>query len=208
MSSLSLDNPSDSSDLLTLAHWMAGNFSNAQQARENPQEFAHIHVFFRPLPFDFFGAIGFYSEQSYDYDRWLPYRQGIHRLLDHGDHIYIENYGLTDALRFAGAGHEASLLNPLTHEDLQRRCNCSMVFHRQGDRFIGAVEGNQCLIPKDGILTYLVSEVEVTATTWSSRDRGFDPSTHEPVWGSLHGHLQFTKIQTFAIDLPSTQPTP
>ena len=63
-----------SDDLLTLAQWMAGDFSNAKQSRENPQQFAHIHILFRPLPFNFFNAIGFYSEQVYDHDLWSPYR--------------------------------------------------------------------------------------------------------------------------------------
>jgi CpeT protein len=47
-------------DLMTLAQWMAGDFSNYKQSFENPQQFAHIHIFFRPLPFEFFNAIGFY----------------------------------------------------------------------------------------------------------------------------------------------------
>ena len=41
-----------SNDLLTLAHWMAGDFSNYQQASTSPKDYAHIHVFFRPLPFE------------------------------------------------------------------------------------------------------------------------------------------------------------
>ncbi|NEP55405.1 MAG: hypothetical protein F6K65_44160 [Moorea sp. SIO3C2] len=84
------------SNLLTLASWMAGDFSNQKQAIDNPQLYAHIHVFFRPLPFDFFSGIGFYSEQAYDYDLWSPYRQGVHRLIDKGDHSYIENYSLKE----------------------------------------------------------------------------------------------------------------
>ncbi|RMG10575.1 MAG: chorismate-binding protein, partial [Cyanobacteria bacterium J055] len=92
-----------SDDLVTLARWMAGDFSNAKQAFDNPKQYAHIHVFFRPLPFEFFSAIGFYSEQVYDYDLWLPYRQGVHRLIDLGDRIYIENYSLKNSLLYAGA---------------------------------------------------------------------------------------------------------
>jgi CpeT protein len=63
-------------DLIQLAQWMAGDFSNRQQAIASPREFAHIHVLFRPLPWSFFGDIGMYSEQVYDYDLWTPYRQG------------------------------------------------------------------------------------------------------------------------------------
>ena len=83
--------PQASSDLKTLCQWMAGDFSNRKQSDDRPTDFAHIHIFFRPLPFEFFNTIGFYSEQVYDYDLWSPYRQGIHRVVDKGDHILIEN---------------------------------------------------------------------------------------------------------------------
>jgi CpeT protein len=193
---------SASSDLITLAHWMAGDFSNAQQAHENSKDYAHIHVFFRPLPFDFFNGIGLYSEQVYDYDLWKPYRQGVHRLVDQGDRIYIENYSLKNALFYAGSGRDLGILNTITPDCIERRHNCSMVFKREtgegGDRFLGGVEGNQCLIEKNGCQTYLHSYVEITETTWVSLDRGLDIKTHQQVWGSAFGPLRFQKRESFA----------
>jgi CpeT protein len=191
--------------LLTLARWMAGDFSNYQQARDNPQNYAHIHVFFRPLPFEFFAGIGFYSEQVYDYDLWSPYRQGVHRLVDQGDQIYIENYGLKDAYLYAGAARELDILKTIKPASIERRYHCAMVFKREGDLFRGAVEaGNACLIERDGCQTYLVSEVEVTETTWASLDRGMDVNTHEQIWGSTLGPLQFEKKESFAPEVPVT----
>jgi CpeT protein len=191
------------SDLITLAQWMAGDFSNRQQSFDFPQQFAHIHVFFRPLPWDFFNAIGFYSEQAYDHDLWTPYRQGVHKLVDRGDDIYIENYSLKDAIWFAGAARELSILNTITPDRIERRHHCSMVFRREGEMFRGYVEpGNRCMIEKRGRMTYLVSEVEVTDTTWLSLDRGMDIDTHEQVWGSTAGPLRFSKCQSFAAELP------
>jgi CpeT protein len=194
---------SEVSDFLTLAQWMAGDFSNQKQSYANPQCYAHIHVFFRPLPVEFFGGIGFYSEQVYDYDFWSPYRQGIHRLVDQGDRIYIENYGLKDAIRFAGAARELSILQTITPESIERRYNCSMVFQRHGERFLGAVEpGNQCFVVKNGQQTYLVADVEITATTWISLDKGMDVNTHEQAWGSQFGPLCFEKKESFAHEVP------
>jgi CpeT protein len=191
-------------NLVTLASWMAGDFSNAQQAHDNAKDFAHIHVFFRPLPFDFFSGIGLYSEQVYDYDLWRPYRQGVHRLVDQGDQIYIENYSLQNPIFYAGAARELSLLSTITPEVIERRVHCSMVFRREGDRFLGAVEpGNRCLIEKKGCQTYLDSYVEVTETTWVSLDRGLDINTHQQVWGSEFGPLRFTKRESFAHEVPT-----
>ncbi len=193
-------------DLITLCQWMAGDFSNRQQSAEYPQQFAHIHIFFRPLPFEFFKAIGFYSEQVYDHDLWTPYRQGIHRVIDQRDQIYIENYSLIDPIRYAGAARERSILQTITPQDINRRHNCSMVFQREGDMFRGNVEpGNQCLIEKKGCMTYLISEVEITETTWFSLDQGMDINTHKQVWGSTSGHLRFEKCQNFALELPLDQ---
>ena len=69
-----------SANLIELVQCMAGDFSNRRQAIDNPRDFAHIHVIWRPLPVGFFETgIGMYSEQVYDYDLWSPYRQGVHR---------------------------------------------------------------------------------------------------------------------------------
>ncbi|NER79942.1 MAG: chorismate-binding protein [Leptolyngbya sp. SIO1D8] len=205
-SSSELASNPQSSNLLTLAHWMAGDFSNQKQAFENPREYAHIHVFFRPLAFDFFSDIGFYSEQVYDYDLWTPYRQGVHRLVDKGDHIYIENYGLIDSFLYAGAAREPQILKTITSACIQRRYHCSMIFRREEKRFVGQVEpGNLCLIDKRGCQTYLVSDVEITESTWVSLDRGLDVETHEQVWGSEHGSLRFEKRESYAHEITITE---
>jgi CpeT protein len=193
-------------DSIELCQWMAGDFSNRRQATDQPQQFAHIHILFRPLPWSFFNGIGFYSEQVYDHDLWTPYRQGIHRVVDRSYDTYIENYSLIDPIRYAGAARELSILNTITVNDINRRQHCSMVFQRDGAMFRGHVEGNQCLIEKKGCMTYLISEVEITETTWLSLDKGMDINTHEQVWGSTTGHLQFEKCQSFALELPIDLP--
>ena len=196
--------PQTSSDLKTLCQWMAGDFSNRKQSDDRPTDFAHIHIFFRPLPFEFFNTIGFYSEQAYDYDLWSPYRQGIHRVVDKGDHILIENFGMNDPMLYAGAARDINILNSIKPDIIKARQGCSMVFRRgNGDSFIGGVEpGNACIIPRDGVMTYLVSDVEVTESTWLSLDRGFHSESHEHLWGSKLGPLKFEKVQSFAAELP------
>jgi CpeT protein len=177
------------SDSILLARWMAGDFSNHQQAAAEPQHYAHIRIFFRPLPFEFFNAIGFYSEQVYDYDLWSPYRQGVHKLVDRGEDTYIENYSLKDAMLYAGAAREPEILQ-------------TMIFSRDGEIFRGRVEpGNQCLIERNGAMTYLISDVEIGEHTWVSLDKGMDINTHEKVWGSAFGMLKFEKVASFADEI-------
>jgi CpeT protein len=190
--------------MLSLARWMAGEFSNQKQSFAEPQTFAHIHVFFRPLLLNVFNGIGFYSEQVYDYDLWSPYRQGVHRFVEKGDEIYVENYGLKDPILFAGAGREKSILETITPDCIERRYNCSMVFKKEENIFRGSVEpGNNCRIERNGLMTYLVSEVELTESTFVSLDRGMDINTHEQIWGSKAGPLKFEKIANFAEEVPN-----
>jgi CpeT protein len=198
MAQLLQDSVAETSDLITLAYWMAGSFSNQKQAFQHPQLYAHIHVFFRPLPFKFFSGIGFYSEQVYDYDLWSPYRQGVHLFLEKDNHIYIENYGLKDSILYAGAARNLEILKTLTPDCIERRYHCSMIFRREQNRFRGSVEGNQCLIDRNGYQTYLVSDVELTEQTFVSLDRGMDIHSHEQVWGSTYGPLRFEKRESFA----------
>ena len=189
--------------LYNLASLMAGDFCNRKQSSVDPKTYAHIRIFFRPLPWDFFSGIGFYSEQVYDYDLWSPYRQGVHRLVDRGDNIYIENYSLKDAYLYAGSGHNRDILLTIKPDYIERRYNCSMVFKKEDNIFKGSVEpGNKCLINRKGIETYLVSDVELTETTWISWDRGMDLNTHQQVWGSAAGPLKFEKKASFAAELP------
>ena len=203
---LTRDNNSTEQDnglLHELACLMAGDFCNRQQSDADPKNYAHIRIFFRPLPWDFFSGIGFYSEQVYDYDLWSPYRQGIHRLVDKGDRIYIENYSLKEAENYAGSGHNRDILLTIPPDGIERRYNCSMVFKKEGDLFRGSVEpGNKCFIHRKGVDTYLISDVELTETTWVSWDRGMDLNTHKQVWGSAIGSLNFKKRASFAAELP------
>ncbi|MGL5943165.1 MAG: chromophore lyase CpcT/CpeT [Waterburya sp.] len=186
-----------------LAYLMAGDFCNRQQSDADPKNYAHIRIFFRPLPWEFFSGIGFYSEQVYDYDLWSPYRQGVHRLVAQGDRIYIENYSLKEAENFAGSGHNRDILLTIPADGIERRHNCSMVFRKEGNLFRGSVEpGNKCLIHRQGVNTYLVSDVELTETTWISWDRGMDINTHQQIWGSTVGALKFKKRTSFAEELP------
>ncbi|MCC0178338.1 chromophore lyase CpcT/CpeT [Waterburya agarophytonicola K14] len=186
-----------------LSRLMAGDFCNRQQSDADPKDYAHIRIFFRPLPWDFFAGIGFYSEQVYDYDLWNPYRQGIHRLVDKGDRVYIENYSLKEAENYAGSGHNRDILLTIPPDGIERRYNCSMVFVKEDGMFRGSVEpGNKCFVHRKGVKTYLVSQVELTETTWISWDRGMDLTTGEHIWGSAKGPLKFKKRTSFAEELP------
>lgn len=187
-------------NIIRFAETLAGIYDNFAQSQANPKDFARINIVFRPLPRDIFNGPGFYSEQYYDHSPWDPYRQGIHRLTIKEKTYVMENFGFPNKERLAGAGRVPELLDSINKENLEARCGCAMHFvESKSGHYIGNVEpGKKCLVPRDGKLTYLVSEVEVNEESWISRDRGFDPETDEPKWGSEHGPLRFARIQSFS----------
>ena len=189
----------DDACFLRFCRLLAGRFTNQDQAAADPVNFAHIHVAFHPLEGGAFGPLWYYSEQAYDHDLWSPYRQGVHCLVRQEELIRVENYSLKDPVAVAGASRDAAIRATIQPEQLTPRLGCAMEFRANGTGgFTGCVEpGCRCLIPRDGQLTYLVSEVEMDEERWISRDRGFDPQTHAQRWGSEHGALRFRRTERY-----------
>ncbi|MEB3355455.1 MAG: chromophore lyase CpcT/CpeT [Synechococcales bacterium] len=188
-----------STDIATLARWMAADFSNQAQAFENPPFFAHIRVCMRPLPYDLLSGVGFYVEQAYDYLLNVPYRARVLKLIEKDGHIEIENYLLKDEKSFYGAARDRTRLNELTGDRLEQMPGCNMVVQWTGRSFKGQVEpGKGCLVVRKGQTTYLDSEFEIDAETFTSLDRGRDPNTDEHIWGSVAGPFHFVRWASFA----------
>jgi len=188
-----------STDILTLARWMAADFSNQQQAFENPPFFAHIRVCMRPLPLELLSGVSFLVEQAYDYILNQPYRVRVLRLVEVGDRIEIENYTVKQEQQFYGASREPQRLKALTADRLEKLPGCNMVVEWNGHSFRGVVEpGKACMVLRQGINTYLDSEFEIDQDKFISLDRGRDPETNEHIWGSYAGPFYFFRRHSFA----------
>ncbi|MDX2097595.1 MAG: chromophore lyase CpcT/CpeT [Leptolyngbyaceae cyanobacterium bins.59] len=188
-----------STDVATLARWMAADFSNQAQAFENPPFFAHIRVCMRPLPLDLLSGVSFLVEQAYDYILNDPYRVRVLKLIPKGDHIAIENYTLKDEKPFYGASRDRQRLALLTADQLEKLPGCDMITEWTGHSFKGHVEpGKACIVVRKGQTTYLDSEFEIDGDAFISHDRGRDPATDEHVWGSVAGPFHFVRWSSFA----------
>ncbi len=191
-------------DLLTLATWMSGDFSNWDQAIANPPFFAHIRVCIRALPVALSNSgIWLYSEQAYDYELNRPYRTAILQLLLADDAEYpinIENYKLKDASNYFGASREPDKLQLLKLADVDYLAGCKMLVQStERQSFQGKVEGTGCMVVRNGQETYLASEFEISADFFNSLDRGYNPITRERVWGSIAGAFEFKKKVQFPV---------
>ncbi|MBD1810067.1 chromophore lyase CpcT/CpeT [Microcoleus sp. FACHB-SPT15] len=188
-----------STDIATLARWMAADFSNQEQAFENPPIFAHIRVCMRPLPQSFLDGTSFFVEQAYDYMLNDPYRLRVLKLINAGSHIEIENYTVKDEKPFYGASRNLERLQALKVEQLEKLPGCNMVVEWTGHSFKGHVEpGKACIVVRKGQTTYLDSSFEIDQDKFISLDRGRDPETDEHIWGSVGGPFHFVRWASFA----------
>jgi CpeT/CpcT family (DUF1001) len=188
-----------STDIATLARWMAADFSNQAQVFENPAFFAHIRVCMRPLPYSLLSGVSLFVEQAYDYMLNDPYRLRVLNLMTVGDKIQIENYTVKDEKDFYGASRDLARLHQLTSDRLEKLSGCNMIVEWAGNHFKGTVEpGKGCMVVRNGQTTYLDSDFEIDTEKFISRDRGRNPETDEHVWGSVAGPFYFVRWGNFA----------
>ena len=188
-----------STDIATLARWMAADFSNQAQAFENPPIFAHIRVCMRPLPLELMSGVSFLVEQAYDYMINDPYRLRVLKLITNGDRIEIENYTVKQEEQFYGASRNPNRLQNLKADQLEKLPGCNMIVEWTGHSFKGYVEpGKGCMVVRKGQNTYLDSTFEIDENKFISLDRGRDPETDEHIWGSVGGPFEFVRWGSFA----------
>ncbi|BDI14925.1 chromophore lyase CpcT/CpeT [Nostoc cf. commune SO-36] len=188
-----------STDIATLARWMAADFSNQEQAFENPPFYAHIRVCIRPLPLELFSGVSLFLEQAYDFMLNQPYRMRVMKLIPAENHIAIEHYTVKEEQKFYGASRQPERLKELSVDQLQKMSGCNMIVEWTGNSFKGRVEpGKGCIVVRDGKNTYLDNEFEIDAKEFFSLDRGRDLDTDEHLWGSIAGPFHFLRWGNFA----------
>ena len=194
-----------SENLIKLASWLAGDFSNRDQAWATPAWFSHIRICLRPLPKHVFDGIGFYSEQADDFDWTRPYRVRVLHFVERPDGtIESRNFMLKDPARYLGACRERERLESLTVDQLDELTGCTMLFEAQGDCFQGRMRpGKGCRVFRKDRDTYLDSEATVSETLFMSLDRGLDPETNVQIWGSVSGPFHFKKWTDFTPEVPT-----
>ncbi|MFN9733186.1 MAG: chromophore lyase CpcT/CpeT, partial [Microcystis sp.] len=124
-----------STDIKTLARWMAADFSNQEQAFANPPFFAHIRVCMRPLPDELLKGTSLFLEQAYDFMLNTPYRLRVFKLSVVDDHIELENFKVKEEANFFGASREPQRLKNLTLDLLELMPGCDMNVTWTGNSF-------------------------------------------------------------------------
>ncbi len=191
-------------DLQQMARYLAGDFNNQEQAWENPPFYAQIQVCYYPLPWSVFQNFGFYVEQAYVGHLETPYRIAVVELTYQGSQILMRNYRPQAPERWQGSAHKhPDQLQQMTLADLSYLPGCDVIMRQEGGIFKGESEpGQACCVVRQGKSTYLKTTVYLSEHEFHSHDQGFDPETHEQVWGALAGPFRFRKTRDLAAWLP------
>lgn len=202
-------------DARRLALWLSAEWSNRDQAIENPPLWSHIHVTFRPLPWSLLNGYAMYSESAYDYDLSTPYKTSVVHIVNSGSssgELELASYKINrDPDEFWSGVFEPSLLEPLTRDHLTKlRDECNTVFKwiEEEQAFVAMTRpGKQCRIRRspNEVETYLDCRILLTDKTYSAWDIGKDPETDQRVWGTVAGPFQFSPVQRFRDSVPDEE---
>lgn len=179
----------------TLATWMAGSFSSAEQAQRDPEHYLDIRLQVTPIWSDRADGHWLYVEQAAATALDRPYRQRVYRVTSWTRGVYESAvYTLPgDPLEFAGAWRDPSRLDAISPDDLTLREGCSILMTRDGEAFVGSTHAQDCPSDLRGA-AYATSRVRITADQLASWDQGFDAAGNQ-VWGATEGPYIFRRIK-------------
>ena len=191
-----------------LTKQLSASFNNQKQAFDNPPLYGHILVRFRPLPQLKAGSL--LLEQAYAVAPHEPYRIRVLRPnICNQRGLIIDNYALQDNQRFWGAIEDSSKRAQIKESDLSLLEGCTYLVSENKKGFQGEVEpGCRCIIKRNGFESYLVSRFELSESGMITIDRGYNPKTHEHLWGSIAGPFKFDKTIDYSCEIPAEWPSP
>ena len=176
---------------------LCGEYSNQQQAFENPPLFAHIVLRYKPIEHLEPGSI--LLEQTYAVDPGNPYRLRIIRAEETEEGVIkLWNHMIRDPQRFARATLELQNRQLIKSSDLIALDQCHYQVTEKEDGYHGEIEpGSRCIVKRNGKDTILFSSFHLQGEALSTLDRGLDPITDERCWGSIAGEFRFRRTASW-----------
>lgn len=195
-----------STQLTTLATYLAGEFSNQAQAIEQPAWYVNLRLWIRPVPIFRDDSITLFAEQANVLKLDQPYRPRILRLRQR-ETIEVEFYMLKQLATAKGAGQNKDLIAQITPDNIEFLPNCTLKVATQelnyGRYSFVTIPATiePCSVTYQGTTFQVFLGFEATADELKTYDRGIDPITGKGTWGALMGAYSFTKLQDFSQDL-------
>jgi hypothetical protein len=195
-----------SPQLTTLATYLAGEFSNQQQASELPAWYVNLRLWIRPAAIFTTDSITLFAEQANILNLDQPYRPRILRLRQK-ETIEIEFYMFQDISTAKGAGKNQNLIQQITPENITFLPNCTLKVATEqlpnGKYCFATTPATEqpCRVSYQGTTFQVFLGLEATADELQIYDKGIDPKTGKGTWGALMGAYRFTKLQDFSSEL-------
>ena len=176
---------------------LCGEYSNQQQAFDNPPLFAHIVLRYKPIEHLEPGSI--LLEQTYAVDPGNPYRLRVIRAEESEEGVIkLWNHMIRDPQRFARATLELQNRQLIKSSDLIALDQCHYQVTEKEDGYHGEIEpGSRCIVKRNGKDTILFSSFHLQGEALSTLDRGLDPITDERCWGSIAGEFRFRRTASW-----------
>lgn len=179
-----------------LTRFMAGSFSSAAQAKEDPNHFSDIRLEVARLWKDRKDGVWLYVEQAAADSLAKPYRQRVYRLTVLADGRFRSDIFTFkgDPLLHAGAWKQEAPLARFGPEHLEPRKGCAVFLAADGrGGYTGATQAQDCASSLRGA-AYATTEVHVDAGGMASWDRGYDRAGAQ-VWGAVTGGYRFLRVK-------------
>ena len=182
---------------------LCGDYSNQEQAFDNPPLFAHIHLRYRPIEHLQPGSI--LLEQTYAVDPKNPYRLRMIRAEEKPNGVIkLWNHTFREPSRFNAATFDRALRGEIQESDLICLDECHYQVREVAGAYLGSLEPNcRCIVHRNGKDTVLVSTFKLEKNQLKTLDRGHDPVTNERCWGSIAGEFQFQKLTSWNSEIPA-----
>ncbi|ABW97973.1 cpeT-like protein (nucleomorph) [Hemiselmis andersenii] len=185
------------------ANYLAGIWTNEEQATKFPTDWSHIQLGFYPLDQSLLNGYSFYTESANEFSLDEPYKSGVTLLEKKGEIIEVKSFSIKGPEDFWYGTYEPSLLANLTKDRLvndKDGCNLEFKYDAKKKLFLGKTKsGKQCIIPREGNPTYLDSTAVLKENEYSSLDIGRNIENDEKVWGPSAGPFVFLKKKSFSI---------
>ncbi len=195
-----------SPQLMTLAAYLAGEFSNQQQASEQPAWYVNLRLWIRPVPIFTDDSLTLFAEQANVIKIDQPYRPRILRLRQK-ETIEVEFYMFEDLTTARGAGGNQALIEQITPEKIKFLPDCTLeVASKQlndGQYCFETTPKTQkpCAVSYQGTTFQVFLGFKATANELQTYDKGIDSKTGKGTWGALMGAYRFSKLRDFSGEL-------
>ncbi len=182
------------SELITVASWMTGHFSSAQQSIDDPTYYDITLDMARIWP-DATDGIWIYVEQSVTGSD--PYRQRVYRLFEDAGQVQDEIYRIPNENAYVGAWATPEVFANLTGSDLTLKPGCDVYFHWVDSAFEGGTDGKDCFSDLNGA-SYATTEIVMGPELLTSWDQGWTAADAQ-VWGPTAGPYLFDKHDDYPL---------